>query len=253
MDVDTAYVYDVDETSFEEAVLRRSYETPVVVDLWAAWCGPCRVLGPVLERLAAEAAGAWVLAKLDVDANQALAAAFGVQGIPAVRAFRDGRQVAEFVGALPEDQVRAWLRQLGPSPADVAVSDGRAAAARGDLAGAAELFRRALGEEPGHGEARTELAGVELKLRSSGSNEAALRARLDAHPNDVEAATALADVQAAAGDLQEAFTTLLETVRMTSGDERERARVHLLSLLDTIPPDDPRAMSARRSLALALF
>src|SRR5215213_5904698 len=144
--METTSVVEVSEASFERDVLQRSFEAPVVVDFWAAWCGPCRTLGPILERLAEEYAGAWILAKLDVDANPGVAAAFGIQGIPAVKAFRDGRQVAEFVGALPEDRVRAWLDQLGPSPATLAVGEGKAAEAAGDLERATELYRKALAE-----------------------------------------------------------------------------------------------------------
>jgi putative thioredoxin len=247
------YVFDVNEASFEEAVLRRSFDAPVVVDFWAAWCGPCHALTPVLERLAGEAAGAWTLARVDVDSNPYLAQAFGIQGIPAVKAFKEGRQVAEFVGALPEDRVRAWLSRLGPSRGDVAVSEGRAAERDGDLSRAAELYRQALREEPGHTEAKAALERVELELRSAGLDEKALRARLEADPADLHAAMGIADLCAARGDLEAAFGVLLDVVRSTSGEERERVRMHLLRLLDTIPTNDARAIAARRSLSLALF
>ncbi|MFN2490863.1 MAG: thioredoxin [Actinomycetota bacterium] len=251
--MNTSFAEHVTEETFEEQVLRRSFEAPVVVDFWAEWCGPCRTLGPLLERLAQEADGAWTLAKVDVDSNPRLAAAFEVQGIPAVHAFKDGREVSEFVGALPEDQVRAWLDRLGPTPGDLAVEEGRAAEARGDLEAAAESYRRALLEEPAHAEARTALERVELTLRSGGLDEDGLRARLDADPGDVEAAIGLADLEAARGALEAAFNLLLDVVRATAGDERELARKHLLRLLDTIAPDDARAVAARRSLSLALF
>lgn len=247
------HVFDSSELTFERDVLEASRETPIVVDFWAAWCAPCRALGPVLERLAAEANGEWRLAKVDVDANPGLAAALRVQGIPAVRAFKDGRQVAEFVGALPEPQVRQWLGQLGPSPAELAYQAAAAAEAEGDDERAAAGYRQALEHDPGHAAARSALARVELKLRAGWVQEGDLKARLAADPTDLDAVLGLADLEAARGELGAAFSRLLEVVRSTQGEERDRARKHLVALLDTVPADDARAVAARRSLAAALY
>jgi len=246
-------VIDVTDQTFEQDVLRRSAEVPVVVDFWAAWCAPCRQLSPILERLARESDGEWMLAKIDVDSNPNVAAAFGVQGIPAVHAFRNGREVARFVGALPEQQVRTWLEQLGPTPADLAAEEARAAEDRGDMKRAAEEYRIALSHEPARADAQAGLARAELALRTESIDEAALRASAEENPSDVDAVAALADLEFARGDVDPAIDRLLALVRATSGDERERVRARLVELLETLPVDDPRGVRARRELANALY
>ena len=251
--MDVNGVLEVSEATFQRDVLDRSREVPVVVDFWAAWCGPCRSLGPILERLAGEAQGSWVLAKVDVDANQRLAAAAGVQGIPAVRAFKDGKQVAEFVGALPEPQVREWLQQLGPSAVDVELEAAARLEAAGDFAGALEGYRRVLAVEPGRAEARTAIARLELTERASAADRADLEALVASDPSDVDTAIALADIEMQSGEVSTALDRLVALVRTMAGDERDRVRKHVLGLLETLSVDDPRSVAARKSLSAALF
>ncbi|SBW28241.1 tetratricopeptide repeat protein [Protofrankia symbiont of Coriaria ruscifolia] len=261
-------VVDVSEATFATEVLQRSMQTPVVVDFWAEWCGPCKQLSPILERLAETDGGRWTLAKIDVDANPQLAQAAGVQGIPAVKAIIGGRIIGEFTGALPEREVRAWLDQLlalvdeasaglpgGPDPA---VSDphhtaAEDALARGDLDAAAAAYRARLAETPGDSDAALGLSRVELFQRVATIDATALRTRLSADPDNVEAAIMLADVLVAKGEVETGLARLVSVVRRTSGDERERVRAHLVGLFQALGDAEPAVGPARRALAAALF
>jgi putative thioredoxin len=144
------FILDVSEADFEQEVLAYSQQVPVVVDFWAEWCGPCKTLGPMLESLAHEAGGGFRLAKVNVDENQNLAVRLGIHSIPAVKAFKDGRMVAEFNGVQPEPRLREFLRALAPTPADLTMEKGASLLEQGDPQGAEDAFREALEDVPGH-------------------------------------------------------------------------------------------------------
>jgi putative thioredoxin len=276
----SAFVFDVTEETFNTDVAERSRTTPVVVDLWADWCGPCKQLSPVLEKLANEAAGAWVLAKIDVDANPRLAQAFQAQSIPMVVAIVGGQMVDAFLGAMPESQVRQWLTQVlavadqigvgAPGAGGVPGADGaddlsavddlppayaeaQAAMESGDMDTATSVIEKALAETPGDPLLKSWLAQANLIKRVGGYDQAAARRDAAVSPSDVEAQLRVADIELASGRTEEAFDRLLGVIRRTSGDERNKARVQLLSLFDIFPPDDPQVKRARSQLTALLF
>lgn len=266
------YVLDVTEADFEDQVLRRSLQVPVLVDFWADWCGPCKQLSPVLERLADEAGGAWVLAKVDTESNQALAAQLQIQSIPTVFLALGGRLVPGFQGALPEAQLRAFLEQVmaaaqqaglpgpagGPAPVAPVPTDPDLVAAEdalsaGDYAAAVAAYERLLGREPANAEAQVGKAWAALLQRAAHLDPATTIAAAQAAPDDVAAQTAAADVQVLAEDLQGAIDRLVGLVRRTAGEDRDRARLHLLDLFAVLDPEDERVLSGRRALANALY
>ena len=276
----SAFVFDVTEETFNTDVAARSRTTPVIVDLWADWCGPCKQLSPVLEKLANEAAGAWVLAKIDVDANPRLAQAFQAQSIPMVVAIVGGQMVDAFLGAMPESQVRQWLTQVlavadqigvgAPGAGGVPDADGaddlagagdlppayaeaQAAMESGDMDTATSVIEKALAETPGDPLLKSWLAQANLIKRVGGYDQAAARRDAAASPSDVDAQLRVADIELASGRTEEAFDRLLGVIRRTSGDERNKARVQLLSLFDIFPPDDPQVKKARSQLTALLF
>ena len=304
------HVIEVTDETFNTDVVDQSRNVPVIMDLWAEWCGPCKQLGPILEKLAAEADGAWVLAKVDIDASPQLRAALQVQSIPMVVAVVGGQVLDGFLGAMPEAQVREWVgnvmaaaQQLGlaggaagagpagddgtedpqgaeraagldgpgrPYPpgagpmagpgggpgdplADPAFGEAQEAMERGDLDGAAAAFEKVLAASPGHPVATLGLAQVDLIRRVNSYDQAKARRDAAENPDDVDAQCRVADIDLAMGRIDDGFDRLLGTVRRSSGEERDRARVHLVSLFDVFPPRDPRVAKARARLSSLLF
>jgi putative thioredoxin len=244
-------IFDTSEQTFEQDVIDRSRELPVVVDFWADWCAPCRQLTPVLEKLVTERKGKVALAKLDTDANQRIAAAFAIQGIPAVKAFKEGRIVSEFVGAQPPPVVERFLDELLPSEADALVASGDEAA-----------LRQALELEPGHADAAVALARI---LHERGESEDALevlgnvagsfaadglaaRIRLEQDPVLREA---FADLDA--GETERGLDALIAAIASNGDERREDLRRAVVGVLDTLGVEHPLARDARRKLASALY
>jgi putative thioredoxin len=281
-------VLDVSSATFAQEVLARSRETPVVVDFWAPWCGPCRMLGPLLEKLAREANGSFRLVKINTDENPELAARYGVQGIPAVKAFRDGRVVAEFVGAQPEPNVRNWLSRVVPPRVDGRLEQAQERALAGDLDQAEALYRQALAEKPDDPAVLIRLADL-LAVRSQpeqaehmldrlpadAQNSAEARRlrgltrfqleardlepehvshlRIAGDPDNLDARWALATHLAAERHYEEALQHYLDIIRADRYYRDDGARKAMLRIFEILGPDSPLTKEVQSRLALVLY
>lgn len=278
-------VYEVSEAEFEEKVLKRSLEVPVVVDFWAPWCGPCRQLGPMLEELTAEWGGAVEMAKVNVDEAPMLSQALRIQSIPTVYAFKGGQPVDGFMGAQPRPQLREFFERLAPPPERDPVEVGEEAMAAGDLLAAEQAFQKVLSQDPENGDAlvamariclarqdtvtatawldkidegnsaylaATNLRGV-MAFADAVGNEAELRAALEKNPRDAASWYSLGATLATADRMEEAMDAFLNVVQYDRAYDEDAGRKALLALFNLIGQDDPQVISARRRLGALLF
>jgi putative thioredoxin len=275
------HVKDIDQQDFGREVLQRSEEVPVVVDFWAEWCGPCKTLGPTLERVAEAYGGAFELVKIDVDANQALATQFGIKSIPTVMGFKHGKPAGQFMGAIPEAQVRQWVDTLLPTEEDHMVDRARDLVLDGDEPAAEAILRDVLSRVPDHEEGATALASMliargdteealiilgrlprtseverlEAAARVTAAQEIDLteiERRLAVDPEDQTARLELGQGLAARGEYEPALDRLLEVVK-AGGDLRDPARQAMVDVFGVLGADHPLAVEYRRALANALF
>ena len=276
------HALDVDLTDFQQNVVEESRNRPVVVDFWAPWCGPCKSLKPILEKLAAEYGGKFLLAKVNADDNQELATRYGVRGIPSVKAFINGEPVDEFSGALPEDEVRVFLDRLLPSPAENMRGQAAGLRAAGDMSAALQTLAEASKLDPAHVGVRLDATEIMLDLGEAdearrllgnltdgadprvaqlrarlqfmgeaGEDEAALNARVANNENDLEARLKLANLHVASGHYEAGMDQLLEIIRRDRTFEDDIGRKTLLSVFDLLA-GNPLVSQYRRKLASAL-
>ena len=280
------WTIDVNEENFEAAVLERSSEVPVLVDFWAEWCGPCKALGPVLEKLADEYAGEFILAKLNVDENPNLAGMFGIQGIPAVKLFRDGDLASEFTGALPEPMLREFLTKFLPTASDKEALAAMALEAEGKLLEAKAAYEAILAADPNHGQALLGMARLamnggdnpaalayldrisiiaderkdadrlvaRLNLQAGGAqSEAALREKIAADPKNIAARFELAQALAGVEKYADALKEFLEVVKADRKFKDDGARKAMIQIVEVLDSDDPLTDKYRSELAAVLF
>ena len=271
-------VIDVDENDFQQKVIDASNQVPVVVDLWAEWCGPCKQLSPVLEKIAAEFNGKFILAKVDIDKNQNIAAAFQVQSIPAVFAIIAGSAAPLFQGAQPESQVRQVLTEVirianeqgvkgtvnqeeqqveQENKSEEPQTDPKLEAAfnaieKGNFSEAKNIYQEMLNQNPKDETAIAGLAQVGLLERSTTLNENEIRKNASDKKN-IEAQLELADLELMKGNPEAGFSVLINAIRITSGQDRDKLRERLLELFVVVGDSDPHVLKARRDLASALF
>ena len=276
-----AHVKDIDQQEFGTEVLQRSNDVPVVVDFWATWCEPCKTLGPALEAIAAEYDGKFDLVKVDVDQNQALSQQFGIQSIPTVIAFKDGKPISQFMGAIPDAQIREFIDAILPTELDLMVEQARDLVLEGDEVAASAVFSQVLEQVPDHAEAGTGLASL---LIANGDTESALivlgrlprtsdverleaaarvtaaqgvdisdlEARLVANPDDAPSRIELAQALAANGEHEAGLDHLLAIVT-DKGDHMEQARHAMVDIFGLLGDEHPLTVSYRKALANALF
>lgn len=274
-------VKDVTTANFEKDVIEQSMTVPVVLDLWAEWCGPCKTLSPILEGLAAEDGGKWILAKVDVDAEQQIAQAFQVQSIPSVFAVIKGQPMPLFQGALPKEQIRQYLDALlaeaakngvdgvagqgepastadaeaepPPPPLDPDLAAAYDAMEQAEWDDAEAAFGRMLKKTPGDSQAKIGLATAGLYRRVAGLDPQAVLTAADESPDDMTLQCQAADLQALNSDFQASFERLINCVRQMSGDDRANAKERILELFEVAGSAHPALPKARAALASALF
>ena len=281
----TANVVDATEANFESEVIEASRSVLVLVDFWAPWCGPCKALGPILEKLAVEYAGRFKLVKVNSDVSQSLAQGFGIRSIPDVYAFRDGKAVSHFLGAQPESQIRAFIDKLLPSQADLERTRAADLRAQGDPSGAEAALRKAIELAPREDRARIELAELLLAekrgdeavvvldevrpdreldvrvaalkgaagfARASGGDESALLSRIAAGPSDLDARDTLAQLYAGSGRFREAMDQLLEILQRERSWKDGEARKQMLNIFNLAASDTELIGEYRRKLSRTL-
>lgn len=283
------HAIDVNSINFESEVIEQSRKTPVIVDFWAAWCGPCKVLKPILEKLAAEYGGRFRLAKINSDENMELAAQFGVRSIPDVRAFKDGRMAGQFMGALPESKVREFIERLLPTAAELERARAQELRSSGDAAGASAALSRAIGLDPRFHLARIDFVELLIELgqldaaerqlaevqpnidydarvaalraaiafarstASGSASDAELKARIAANPADLDARMQLANRYAGHREWRAAMDELLEIVRRDRNWNDQAARKQMLAIFNLAAGEAELVAEYRRSLASALY